>query len=96
MSIWKKLIAYVALTGLIGYTIGVSVWALANGEIRDRFSWIQFEKYPIQFILSFVVSVAFTVILSVVFYLLLYRELYIVNIARRIWNDYKKLTSRRL
>jgi hypothetical protein len=94
MSVWKKLIAYVALIGLIGYTIGISVWALANGEIRDRFSWIQFEKYPIQFILSLVESIVFTVILSVVFYLLYYNQLYIVNIARRIWKDYKKLTSR--
>ncbi|ESY77623.1 hypothetical protein X740_23590 [Mesorhizobium sp. LNHC221B00] len=96
MSVWKKLIAYVTLTGLIGYTIGISVWALANGEIRDRFSWIQFEKYPIQFVLSLFGSIVFTIILDVVLYLLYYHELYILNIARRIWNDYKKLTSRRL
>jgi len=78
MSAWKKVITYIALTSLIGYAIGISVSALVTGEIRDKFSWVKFEKYPIEFIFSLVGTVAFTVVLFFVIYILYYHERYIV------------------
>lgn len=96
MSVWKKFIAYIALTGLIGYTIGISVSALVTGEISDKFSWVKFEEYPIEFILSLVGTVAFTVVLFFITYLLYYHERYIVYMATRIWREYKKMTGPRL
>jgi len=96
MSVWKKVIAYIALTSLIGYTIGISASALASGEIRDKFSWIKFEKHPIEFILSLVGTVAFTVVLFIIMYLIYHHERYIVYMAIRIWREYKKVTGPRL
>ena len=96
MSVWKKVIAYIALTSLIGYTIGISASALATGEIRDKFTWVKFEKYPIEFILSLVGTVAFTVVLFFIAYLLYCHERYIVYMAIRIWREYKKMTGPRL
>lgn len=96
MSVWKKFMAYIALTGLIGYTIGISVSALVTGEISDKFSWVKFEEYPIEFILSLVGTVAFTVVLFFITYLLYYHERYIVYMATRIWREYKKMTGPRL
>lgn len=96
MSVWKKIITYIALIGLIGYTIGISVLALLTGEMRDRFSWIQFDKSPVAFIFSLVGTIAFTIILLVILYMLYYYERYLVYIASRIWEDYKKLIRRRL
>ncbi|BCG87970.1 hypothetical protein MesoLj113c_40800 [Mesorhizobium sp. 113-3-9] len=96
MSVWKKVIAYIALTSLIGYTMGISVSALASGEIRDKFSWIKFEKNPIEFILSLVGTVAFTVVLFFIIYLIYHHERYIVYMATKIWREYKKMTGPRL
>jgi len=96
MSAWKKVIAYIALTSLIGYAIGISVSALVTGEIRDKFSWIKFEKHPIEFILSLVGTVAFTVVLFIIMYLIYHHERYIVYMAIRIWREYKKMTGPRL